>query len=125
MHIKQIQTEIQNWETDRFPHAPSYLALIKVGEELGELDGHYIGRFEQHVGKEPIDHQAGMEDSVADVFISLCVFCTREHIDLDAVTERVWNEVKKRTFVITERGQDHFRQRDTGAGWGPNGNIPV
>ncbi len=100
MDIKVLQDKIENWSTSRFPSAPSYLALIKVMEELGELAGHFIGRLEQRVGKAPVDHQAGVEDSVADVLIALSVFCVREKLDLSRLTDQVWNEVSQRTFVI-------------------------
>ena len=81
MKIETLQKKIRNWNSEGFPKAPSYLALIKVMEELGELASHYIGRIESRVGKPPSDHQKGIEDSVADIVISLCVFCERENID--------------------------------------------
>ncbi len=100
MNLKELQEKIRNWNGEAFPSAPSYLALIKVMEELGELASHYIGRIETRVGKEPVDHQAGMEDAVADIVISLCVFCEREHIELGDMVEKAWTEVSKRTFVM-------------------------
>lgn len=103
MDLKTLQEKIRNWNGEKFPTAPSYLALIKVFEEAGELAGHYIGRIEQRVGKEPIDHQAGLEDSVADIVISLCVFCEREHIDLAGMVKKTWDEVSKRIFVMKEK----------------------
>jgi len=75
---------------------------------LGELQGHYIKRLERRVGVTQTDHQAGVEDSVADILISLCVFCAREHLDLDTLTRKVWREVSKRTFVFTEEGLKHL-----------------
>lgn len=100
MNINDLQSGIKNWSTSNFPQAPSYLALIKVQEELGELAGHYVGRLEERVGKTPVNHQAGIEDGVADVLIALCVFCVREHLDLNTLTEKTWAEVSKRSFVM-------------------------
>lgn len=99
MDIKSFQERVREFTRSRFPNAPSHLALIKVQEEVGELAAHYIGRIEERVGKEPCDHQAGVEDSVADIVIALAVFCCRERIDLDAVLEKVWGEVSQRKFV--------------------------
>lgn len=105
MNLETLQEKIRNWNGERFPNAPSFLALIKVMEELGELAGHYIGRLEVRVGKAPSDHQKGVEDSVADVVISLCVFCEREHIDLALLVEKTWAEVSKRQFVMKAEGE--------------------
>ena len=100
MELEDLQKEIHNWNGEKFPTAPSYLALLKVGEEYGELNSHYIGRIEQRVGKAPVDHQAGIEDAVGDIVISLAVFCEREHLDMDSIVERVWAEVSSRIFIM-------------------------
>ena len=50
MIIADLQERISQWEKSRFPNAPSYLSLIKIQEELGELSGHYIKRLEQREG---------------------------------------------------------------------------
>jgi hypothetical protein len=105
MEIKNLQEKIRNWNGERFPTAPSYLALIKVMSELGELADHYINRIERRVGKEYPNPQDGIEDSVADILISLCVFCEREHIELDKMVTQVWKEVSKRTFVFISQPQ--------------------
>lgn len=103
MDLETLQKKIHNWGGEKFPSAPSYLALIKVMEELGELASHYIGRIELRVGKEPIEHQQGLEDSVADIVISLCVFCDREHVNLASLVNKTWEEVSKRQFVIKDK----------------------
>lgn len=100
MELKTLQDNIASWEKKNFPDAPSYLSLIKIMEELGELAAHYIGRIEERVGKPPEDHKAGMDDAVADIVISLSVFCVREGIDLDSMVQNVWAEVSKRVFIL-------------------------
>ncbi len=100
MEIKRLQMEIERWEEDRFPDAPSYLALIKVMEELGELASHYIHRIERRVGKEVANPEDGIKDSVADIVISLTVFCVREGIDLNKMVDEVWIEVSQRQFIL-------------------------
>lgn len=79
MQISDLQTMVKNWEKSRFPDAPSVLSLVKIQEELGELSAHFIKRLEQRVGAKVEDHQAGVEDAVADILISLCVFCGNTH----------------------------------------------
>lgn len=106
MELKKLQEAIHNWNGERFPNAPSYLALIKVAEELGELAGHYIGRIEQRVGKPEANHNRGIKDAVGDVVISLCVFCEREGLDLEAIVETTWAEVSQRIFVMKDKGVD-------------------
>jgi hypothetical protein len=103
MDLKTLQEKIRNWNGEKFPTAPSYLALIKFYEEAGELARHYVGRVEHRVGKTEVDHQAGIEDAVGDIVIALTVFCERERIDLATMVEIVWSEVSKRTFVMKEK----------------------
>lgn len=98
MKLDELQQKIGQWQQKNFGDAPSYLALIKVMEELGELASHYIGRIEHRVGKPLVDHQAEIEDAAADVVISLCVFCYRDGIDLNSMVEIVWELVSKRKF---------------------------
>jgi len=78
MDLEKLQEHIKNWDESHFPSVPSQLALIKIMEELGELASHYVDRTEERVDKPKIDHQTGIEDAVADVLISLSVFCVRE-----------------------------------------------
>lgn len=98
MDIKELQQEVGEWSQRNFGDAPSHLGLIKVQEELGELAQHFIGRLEHRIGSKRVDHQAGLQDSTADVVIALCVFCYREGIDLNAEIEKAWSEVSGRTF---------------------------
>jgi NTP pyrophosphatase (non-canonical NTP hydrolase) len=98
LDIKYLQTLVGEWSQGNFGDAPSHLALIKVQEELGELAQHFIGRIEHRIGSKRVDHQEGLQDSVADIVIALCVFCYREGIDLNEEIEKVWAEVSERTF---------------------------
>jgi hypothetical protein len=107
MDIATLQQKVKKWNDGNFPEKPSYFALIKVMEELGELAGHYIGRTEHRIGKKVVDHQAGIEDGVADVVIALCVFCVRERIDLSTMVERAWGEVSQRTFIVKPVDGEH------------------
>lgn len=106
MEISELQKEVVDWNTRNFPIEPSYLALLKAMEELGELAGHYVRRREQRIGEKQTDHQAGVEDGVADVIIALSVFCHREKIDLAATVNRVWGEVSKRKYIVIPQDSD-------------------
>jgi len=100
LNIKELQNSVEKWNIRNFGvDKPSYMALLKIQEELGETSAHYIGRTEHRVGKAIVDHNAGIIDGVADILISLCVFCSREHINLDDSVTKVWDEVSKRSFV--------------------------
>lgn len=99
MELRQLQAEVAQWTTKNFgAEAPSYLALIKVQEELGELAGAYMGRMERRVGKSYTDQQEKVRHEVADIVIALTVFCVREKLPLEHVVEEVWCEVRQRTF---------------------------
>lgn len=93
MDISKLQEKVRNWTGEKFPGAPSYLALIKIMSELGELSDNYLLRIEQRAGTQHGDAQYGVEDAVADILISLCIFAEREGIDLDKMTTMVWDEI--------------------------------
>ncbi len=101
MEIAQLQNEIRIWNTKHFPEISSNLALIKILEELGEIANHYLRRIEHRAGIcATIDHTEGIKDGVADVLISLLIFCIRENIDLDEQVRNTWEEVSKRTYTL-------------------------
>ena len=102
MDIKDFQNKVRNFTGEKFPSAPSYLALIKTFEESGELAGHFVKRIEHRVGSPEIDHQKGIEDAVGDIIISLCTFCCRENLDMNKIVEDTWDEVSKRTYIMVK-----------------------
>lgn len=99
--IGALQEEVKEWQYKTFGRVvPSYLALIKLYEEAGELARHYIRRVERRVGAKTEDAEAGIRDAVADVQITLMVFCVREGLDLSQITQEVWAEVQHRAYKV-------------------------
>jgi len=99
--IGALQEEVKEWQYKTFGQVvPSYLALIKLYEESGELAHHYIRRIERRVGAKPEDAEAGIRDAVADVLITLMGFCVREGVDLSQITQEVWAEVQYRAYKV-------------------------
>lgn len=103
MNLKELQQLIRGVDKTRFPDAPSYLALIKVQEELGELADAYIAGYETRVGKES---KRNMGEEAADVIISLITFCEREGIDIESAILEKWDIVSKRTYTLVENMDD-------------------
>jgi NTP pyrophosphatase (non-canonical NTP hydrolase) len=102
VNINKLQMETEVWADVQFgKDAPSYLSLIKLQEELGELASHYIGRLERREGKISTKDSAGIVDGVADILITLCVFCNREGIDLQESVIETWGRVSKRKYEVS------------------------
>lgn len=94
--LRFVQDEVRAWSADNFGEQPSWKPLLGIGEELGELQHHYLKRAQGIRTTE--DHDAGIRDAVADILIYLCDFCAREDIDLDAQLAQTWHEVKQRNW---------------------------
>jgi len=65
---------------------------LKLQEELGELVSAYLRRDGRGRAKGE-DAEAiarGLADEAADVFAQLLLFCTHNHIDIEAALERKW-----------------------------------
>ena len=100
LNIGDISAEVAEWTTEKFgEHTPSYLSLIKAVEELGELAGAYIRRIESRDGRDYAT-QAEINDGVADVVITLMVFCAREGIDFNSTLLDTWQKVRPRNFEV-------------------------
>jgi len=95
--IAELQQSIREVDQQRFPKAPSYLALIKCQEELGELSDAYISHFETREGKET---GKDMGQEAADVIISLITFCEREGINIEEAIKKKWDIVIQRNYKL-------------------------
>jgi NTP pyrophosphatase (non-canonical NTP hydrolase) len=102
VNLRELQEAVRGVDIKRFPKAPSYLALIKVQEELGELSDAFIAQLEIREGKETT-RDMGLE--AADIIIALMTFCERENIDLQVAVEEKWRIVSQRTYSLTEKAK--------------------
>lgn len=67
--------------------------LIKIGEELGELNAAYLrmtnrGRFD--AARTPDKVQTALSDEVADVFAQIVLFAQHNKIDIEAALAQKW-----------------------------------
>ena len=96
MNLSQLQAEVARWALHNFPNQTPIETLLGVGEEVGELYHAFLKRL-QHIRMDE-DHDAGIDDAVADIVIFLAHFCDLEGISLDDCVNRTWNKVKKRDW---------------------------
>lgn len=97
--FQTIQREVGQWSRENFGDQASWKPLLGIGEELGELQHHYLKR-EQGIRGTAEEHNAGIEDATADIMIFMMDFCCRENIDLFEVLDRTWTKiVKKRNWT--------------------------
>ena len=102
--IKEIQDEVKDWAYHNFGNQPSLHPLLGIGEETGELQHHFLKR-EQKIRTNE-DHDEKIKDALADLFIFMCDFSNCEDIDLEAVINGVWDNVKQRNWKTNkENGQ--------------------
>jgi NTP pyrophosphatase (non-canonical NTP hydrolase) len=94
--LKKIQEEQKPWVKHNFGDRPTWMPLLGIMEELGEL-AHSFLKDAQGIRMSE-NHDAGMKDAVADIVIFLCDFCSGQGYDLESLVINTWAEVKKRDW---------------------------
>lgn len=100
--LKRIQDEQRPWVKHNFGDRPSWMPLLGLQEEIGELAHHFLKR-EQGIRIEE-DHDAGIRDSVADIVIFLLDLCSAEGICLEQELVTTWEQVKRRDWKVDPAG---------------------
>lgn len=94
--LNTVQEELKPWQDHNFPGRPSWVPLLGIQEEAGELAHAYIKR---HQGiRNTENHEANIRDAVADLIVFLCDFCNAEGINLEEELVKTWNQVKQRDW---------------------------
>lgn len=94
--LRRVQDEQRPWVKHNFGDRPSWMPLLGVMEELGELAHAHLKR-EQGIRTNE-DHDAKARDAVADIVIFLADYCSATGIDLESVVLETWEQVKQRDW---------------------------
>lgn len=94
--LEEIQAEIKEWSYHNFGAQPSWRPLLGIGEEVGELNHHFLKRDQKIRTNE--DHDEGIEDSIGDIMVYLLDFCGRENLNANYILNRTWEQVKNRDW---------------------------
>ena len=88
-----LQKEHAEWLKTNFPNAGYLDCLLKVGEEIGELNAAiYQNRF----GKG--SHMEHIKDAIGDIVIALSGVATCLSVDYSDAVIEAWTEVKTRDY---------------------------
>lgn len=106
--LRKLQDEQRPWVQHNFGDRPSWMPLLGVMEEVGELAHAHLKKAQGIRTNE--DHDAKAADAVADIVIFLADYCSTVGIDLESVVLETWAEVRKRDWkanpVDAEMAQD-------------------
>jgi NTP pyrophosphatase (non-canonical NTP hydrolase) len=95
--FKELQDEQREWQKHNFPNSEAFEALIKIGEESGELMSAFIHQYQKVRTQENWAEKE--RDAVGDIAISIAGYCNLRGIDFQECIESVWTEVKKRDWL--------------------------
>lgn len=95
--VRDMQEEVGDWLKRNFGEAPATDQCLIISEEVGELC-HHVLKMKQGIRKNE-DHEAGVQDAVADIVIGVMAFCSQWDIDLEDLLCKTWNEVKQRDWT--------------------------
>lgn len=94
--LTQIQEELKPWVKHNFGDRPAWHPLLGIGEEVGELNHHYL-KFVQGIRNNE-NHREGIIDAVGDIGVYLLDFCNVAEINFEQVMNQVWDKVSKRDW---------------------------
>jgi len=97
LSLKEVQVSQKPWVKRNFGNRPSWMPLVGVMEELGELAHHFL-KMHQGIRGTKAEHMAQIKDAVADIVIFLCDFCSAHGIDLESEVITTWAKVKQRDW---------------------------
>lgn len=105
LNWRRLQTEVGLWATRNFGNdRDGKSILLGVMEEVGELSHAYLKR-EQGIRTNE-NHDANIEDAVADIVIYLADFCAVEGLDFQDAVEGTWAKVRLRDWKAhPEKGE--------------------
>jgi NTP pyrophosphatase (non-canonical NTP hydrolase) len=101
--MKKIQAEIFEWSTRNFGELPNSQIPLRISsflgmvEEVGEL-AHAVLKWSQGIRGTAEEHQAEVEDSIADLLVYTLDFCARNNMDAEMLLANVWAKVKLRDW---------------------------
>ena len=94
--LKKMQEEQKPWVKHNFGDRPSWMPLLGVVEELGELAHAHLKKAQGIRVNE--NHDENIKDAVADIVIFLADYCSSVGIDLEKVVQETWDKVKQRDW---------------------------
>ena len=96
--FKQLQTEQKEWSAHNFPNRESYMPLLGVIEEVGEL-AHAHLKGEQSIRYTEDEVFLKKKDAIGDILIFLADYCTTNGLDMQEAIEDTWIKVKQRDWI--------------------------
>ena len=97
MMLKKLQSEQIEWVEHNFGKRPTWMPLVGVMEELGELAHAYLKK-EQGI-RISENHEEKLKDAIGDIVIYLADFCTAHDFDLATIVKETWKTVKIRDWI--------------------------
>lgn len=94
--LRKLQEKHRSWVEHNFEDRPSWMPLIGVMEELGELAHAHLKKAQGIRGNE--DHDLAAKDAVGDIILYLTDYCSACGYDLEALVEETWAKVKQRDW---------------------------
>ncbi|KKN68920.1 hypothetical protein LCGC14_0445770 [marine sediment metagenome] len=95
--LRRLQAEVAPWSAHNFPGLTSADNLIGVTEELGELAHAHLKHHQGRLTNE--EYSALAQDAIGDILVFLAGYCNSRGFDLEALTAKVWDEVKRRDYT--------------------------
>lgn len=94
--LTEVQREHKDWHKHNFGHVPSWMPMLGMMEELGEL-AHALLKQEQKIRTNE-DHDENIKDAIGDLLIFTIGLANTLGLDLRSVLAETWVKVRKRDW---------------------------
>ena len=96
MDLRQLQTEVGEWQDRNFPNGQPWEPVMGLPEQVCQLSHAFLNHLQGIRLDE--DHEAAMRGAVGDIVIYLADVCQRNGIDLSECVTVAWAEVIQRDW---------------------------
>jgi len=94
--ISELQREVAPWVLHNFEDCPSWMPLVGIMEELGELAHAHLKEAQGIRVNE--DYIKNAKDAIGDIMIYLADYCNSRKFNLEQIIDDTWNSVKQRDW---------------------------
>lgn len=94
--LRKLQEEQRPWVLHNFGSKPTWMPLLGIMEEVGELAHAHLKQAQGIRTSE--NHDDNAKDAIGDVVIFLADYCSARGYDFETIVQETWNKVKQRDW---------------------------
>lgn len=104
--IRNLQTEMNDWQRAQFPDSDVSSSALGLAEETGEVCRLVLKHIQNHRGMgDPATFRQMLSDELGDVFVYMTNLAGKAGISLEEAIVQKWEKVQIRTREQDDKGR--------------------